>query len=232
MFPAVHAQYDEEDVLTPEDQPSQQNNKPAEDFLEDDDDKFDFGEDTISEDPRIKSLEADKNLTETEKETKMLFCLETARSRLVNEDDEKVKEFVTSFSKQLTGIEDRQILEYLHMEVIKNCYLEGDINTIKAGGDSADAMLFPSVGTRNKNLHKSQWDILNSVLEKQRKTGRAKIEMDVFGSKMSYPMKIGYMIVVLLFVFGIAYWLVLQLTKMERKRKLTREERKNKKKDK
>jgi len=172
------------------------------------------------------AAEVDAQLSEAQRGIRMKACLDISRAKLAA-NDAVVSEYVTKLTSGLVGAElsAQQALEYVNMDFVKNCYLSidqaADIPAFKNNpaawrAANENRVLLPDESRSHiRTLHQRQWDLLKTILKKEetqkKNPGKAQIE----AAPTATVVQLMYLIAILAAVFGLGYWLLLQLAKAD-----------------
>ena len=175
----------------------------------------------------------DANLSEAERKIRMTLCIGIARERYKN-DRENLEDVIAQMAKEANISEDQAVNE-LHVNMIKNCYLNLDQETDMSELTSGDEDKFDQVSTRvvappswsgdkPATLLPRQWQLISDIVEAEKNNANnddpynefANIgRMELIGSKMSGFQKFLYFVSVFGAVFGGGYMLVKKLVAFE-----------------
>jgi hypothetical protein len=187
---------------------------------------------------------ADENLTDSERKMRMAMCIGIARERFMSSEEE-MKQAV-EMMKTLHQMEEDQAREMIHINMIKNCYLNfkenEDIPTLTAGENDEEKyksvvnrLIAPplvQVEGKQQTLLERQWELIRQVVEDERtrQTGQMGGKFEVIGSKMSGFNKFLYFVSVFAAIFGGGYFLVRKLMALEAEKMTKKKESKSAKK--
>jgi len=196
----------------------------------------------------------DANLSHAERKIRMTMCIGIARQRYILDKD-GFSEYVSKMA-EAAGISEEQAVNELHVNMIKNCYLNLDQETDLKDLTSGDADKFDTVsarviappasaeeGSKPATLLSRQWELISEIVEAEKNQGEnganddpynefANIgRMELIGSKMSGFQKFLYFISVFGAVFGGGYLLVKKLIAYELEKNAKRISKKAARKD-
>jgi len=187
---------------------------------------------------------ADENLTDSERKMRMAMCIGIARERFMSSEEE-MKQAV-EMMKTLHQMEEDQAREMIHINMIKNCYLnfneKEDIPTLTAGENDEEKyksvvnrLIAPplvQVEGKQQTLLERQWELIRQVVEDERTRQTAQMggKIEVIGSKMSGFNKFLYFVSVFAAIFGGGYFLVRKLMALEAEKMTKKKESKSAKK--
>lgn len=194
----------------------------------------------------------DANLSHTEQKVRMTLCIGLARQRYATDMDH-LKEAVSQMAES-AGITEDQAVNQLHVNMIKNCYLNLDQANDLKELTSGDVEKFNEIsarvvgppeeeGDKPSTLLPRQWELIREVVEaEQNKSDDGDNDepykefanmgrMELIGSKMSGFQKFLYFVSVFGAVFGGGYLLVKRLIAYELEKNTKRVSKKAAKKD-
>jgi hypothetical protein len=194
--------------------------------------------------------QADANLSEQERKTRMGLCIGIAREQFLSSEEEMEK--AVEMMKTIHNMESDQAREMIHINMIKNCYLnfkeEEDLPALTKSATEENKEVYQAlVGKlvappampesevrKQPTLLQRQWELIREVVEEERgrqtgPMGGAKIE--VLGSNMSAFSKFMYFVSVFAAIFGGGYFLVRKLMELETAKVTKRKESKTAKKN-
>jgi hypothetical protein len=192
------------------------------------DEEVNFDEEALAKDEE-EAQKIDADLTQEDKRKRMGVCLSIVREQVSNPDSD-LQEYISKFSEAMGDkITPQQVLEYLHMDFIKNCYLSIPQNII--GSEISDVQGKSLILSRAapRTLHRSQWEILSEVLKSESSADRSQLNMELLGGRLQGWQKVAYVLAVVSVVFGLGYYVLMSLTKAERARAAAKESKKTKK---
>ena len=173
---------------------------------------------------------ADEHLSEKERKMRMALCIGVARERFLSNEAEMEK--TVEMMKAIHNMEIEQAKEIIHINMIKNCYInfdeKVDIPAITAGDKdeekykaAVDKLISPPAmeeATKQPTLLSRQWDLIREVVEDERTKQSTLLGGDrvgLIGSKMGAFNKFLYFVSVFAAIFGGGYLLVRKLMQME-----------------
>ena len=176
----------------------------------------------------------DAELSDSERKIRMTLCIGIARERYKNDKDNL--EDAISQMAEAANISKDQAVNELHVNMIKNCYLnldqEADMSELTSGDEDkfdevSARIIAPPAGSEDATgkpatLLPRQWQLINDIVEAEKNNNDdpynefANIgRMELIGSKMSGFQKFLYFVSVFGAVFGGGYLLVKKLIAFE-----------------
>lgn len=144
--------------------------------------------------------------------------------------EEEMKQAV-EMMKSVHNMEAEQAREMIHINMIKNCYInfdeKEDIPALRAGETDeeqykavANKLVAPPAqqdATKQPTLLERQWNLIREVVDDERakQTGATGGKIEVIGSKMGGFSKFLYFVSVFAAIFGGGYFLVKKLMALE-----------------
>ena len=183
--------------------------------------------------------EADADLTEAQRKIRMAMCFGVARQKFVESKEEMEK--AVEMVKSMHNIEEDQAREMIHVNMIKNCYInfdqeedlkmftnaEPDLEQIK---QTMDRLVGPSPKEqpgKQSTLADRHWNLIREIVDEERDRQQSEFgKIEVLGSKMSPFNKFLYFVAVFGAIFGGGYVLVKKLMQSEAEKSVRRRSKK------
>lgn len=183
--------------------------------------------------------EADADLTESQRKMRMAMCFGVARQKFVESKDEMEK--AVEMVKSMHNIEEDQAREMIHVNMIKNCYInlnqeedlkiftnaEYDIEQVK---ETMNRLVGPSKKEqpgKQSTLADRHWNLIREIVEEERNRQQSDVgKIEVLGSKMSPFNKFLYFVAVFGAIFCGGYVLVKKLMQIEAEKAIRRRTKK------
>jgi hypothetical protein len=196
----------------------------------------DFVDSDIEEPPAMQedtslAEKADEHLSQGERKMRMALCIGVAREKFLENQEEMEK--MLEMMKAIHKMEADQAREMIHINMIKNCYInfneKEDIPAITSGDKDEDKyketvsrLVAPPTGDddslKQHTLLTRQWDLIKEVVEAERSRQSDLLGGDrigLVGSKMGAFNKLLYFVSVFAVIFGGGYLLVKKLMQLE-----------------
>lgn len=177
----------------------------------------------------------DMHMDENQRQMRMAICIGIVRQKYADEKADMMKN-IEALAK-MQGVSEEEMSNMIHMNMIKNCYLnldqEADIGLL------SDPESFASVSTKivsppanepegtASTLLSRQWELIRTFLDKEKEQGgpgKAKPEItapkiEILGSGMNGFQKFLYFVSVFGAIFGGGYLLVKKMVGLETAKK-------------